>query len=355
MLRKLLFLIPVAGLSSALMIAMADEPKTAPKPKTEHQNYTETIKDPAGDVKFDMIAIPGGTFTMGSPEGEKGREKNEGPQLKVKVNPFWMQKVEVTWDEYDVYFKRNNANLKKEGEDEIDPKNPDAKTKPTSPYVDETYNHERDKHPAICMTHHAAMKYCEWLSAKTGKLYRLPTEAEWEYACRAGSETPYGIPDGSKLEDYAWYAVNAKDETHPRGTTHEVGSKKPNAWGLYDMHGNVMEWTLDHYVVNAYEIFAKKANGGLLELPFFRSGDKKWFHVARGGHFKDTEKDLRSAARRGSEKKWMKDDPQIPQSIWWLTNYDTIGFRVVRAVEEYPAMKGIKATLDRENDEIFKP
>src|SRR5438876_135446 len=114
--------------------------------------------------------------------------------------------------------------------------------KPTRPYVDEPYGFEREKHPAICMTHHAAMKYCEWLSKKTGKDYRLPTEAEWEYACRAGTTSPYGIPEGAKLEDYAWYKENSGIESRPAGAPHAIGTKKPNAWGIHDMHGNVMEW-----------------------------------------------------------------------------------------------------------------
>jgi len=348
-----------------LVAALADQPKPAPA-TAKHQNYTETLVAPDGTkVPFEMIAVPGGEFLMGSSSAETDRKDDEGPQVKVRLKPFWISKCEVTWDEFDLYFRYGNLNLlkedgngeekkpdaKKEAAKDDKPLSPaDAVSKPTKPYVDETYGFEREKNPAICMTHHAAMKYCEWLSKKTGKDYRLPTEAEWEYACRAGTKTAYSWgDDADKIGDYAWYYDNSDEKYHP------VGLKKPNPWGLYDMHGNVMEWCLDHYVPDAYKRFPKLAtSGGLVECPVFQPTENKWRHVARGGHFKDQSADLRSAARRKSDKKWMQADPQEPQSIWWLTNYPTIGFRIVRPVEP-DELTGLTSKVVKENDEEFKP
>jgi formylglycine-generating enzyme required for sulfatase activity len=375
MLRRIQLSAALAIGGFALVAALADEPKAA-KPTTKHQNYTESLDGPEGKVSFDMIAVPGGEFTLGSSPAEAERKDDEGPQVKVRLKPFWIGKCEVTWDEFDLYFRYGNKNLdKKEGEgegteekkpaepaDKAEPKKEDAAppspadavSKPTRPYVDETYGYERPKNPAICMTQHAAMKYCEWLSKKTGKDYRLPTEAEWEYACRAGTTTPFAIPVGAKLEDYAWFKTNARGEDGRLGP-HSVGTKKPNAWGIHDMHGNVMEWCLDHYVKNAYTLFGKRApKDGFVLNPVLAPTENKWAHAARGGHFKDDPKDLRSAARRKSEKKWMAADPQEPQSIWWLTNYPQIGFRVCRPVEP-DELTGITSKVVKENDEEFKP
>jgi formylglycine-generating enzyme required for sulfatase activity len=352
------------------LVAFTEEPKG---PAAKHQNYTESLTAPDGSkVPFEMVAVPGGEFLMGSPSDEADRKDDEGPQVKVRLKPFWIGKCEVSWDEFDLYFRYGNLNLLKKddegGEEEKkeEKKEPpkdapkpvtpaDAVSKPTKPYVDETYGFDREKNPAICMTHHAAMKYCEWLSKKTGKDYRLPTEAEWEYACRAGTTSPYGIPKDAKLDDYAWHKSNSGIETRPAGAPHGVGLKKANAWGIHDMHGNVMEFCMDHYVKDAYARYRKlPLVGGFIESPGFAPTENKWRHVARGGHFKDKLPDLRSAARRKSDVKWMDADPQDPKSIWWLTNYPIIGFRVVRPVEP-DSLTGIQSKVVKENDEEFVP
>jgi formylglycine-generating enzyme required for sulfatase activity len=308
--------------------------------KATHKAYKQDIPD--SKVNFEMQPIPGGTYMMGSPSDEKGRNADEGPQHPVTIKPFWMGKYEVTWDEYDLYWK-NEAGPKDEKEEKKkdDKKDADAITRPTPPYADETFEHGREGHPVLCITHHAAMEYCRWLSKKTGKAYRLPTEAEWEWAARAGTTTAYFFGDDlSKLGDYAWFADNVED--HP----HKVGEKKPNPWGLYDIYGNVSEWCLDHYKKDYYSTFSlDKAVMGPVNLP----GPDRFPHVARGGSWTEKAAACRSAARRGSDATWIKLDPQRPQSIWWLTSADFVGFRVVCAVEEQDNLKNIRSKVTKQS------
>jgi formylglycine-generating enzyme required for sulfatase activity len=307
--------------------------------KLEHKGYVEEIA--GSKVKFEMVAIPGGTYLMGSPKDEPGRSDDEGPQHPVTVRPFWMGKLEVSWDEYDRYRKEMAVGKPEENEKKLK-EDPDAITGPTKPYADETFGHGREGNPVLAIMHHAAIEYCRWLSKKTGKLYRLPTEAEWEWACRAGTTTPYSFgADAGKLEEYAWYEKNSDE------VAHKVGTKKPNPWGLYDMHGNVAEWCIDHYFKDGYKKFSLDMPTVCpVELPTA----KRYSHVARGGSWADPAAKCRSAARRGSEKDWLKRDPQIPQSIWWMTEADYVGFRVVRAVQEQENLKGLKSKVTRESD-----
>jgi formylglycine-generating enzyme required for sulfatase activity len=170
--------------------------------------------------------------------------------------------------------------------------------------------------PAVSMTHHAAAKYCEWLSARTGHFYRLPTEAEWEYAARAGTTTAYSFGDDpAPLADYACFGT----EKYAK-----VGARKPNPWGLHDMHGNVAEWTLDQYEPDAYARLKQGATPGWVR------STRPYPHVIRGGSWNDGPPLLRSAARRGSSPEWKKDDPGLPKSVWYLTNAPWVGFRLVR-------------------------
>ncbi len=320
MLRPLLCASTLLGLAALATLPAADAP-------ADFKPYTEKL----GEASFDMLPIPGGTFMMGSPDTEKGRGADEGPQFKCQVGPFWMAKVETTWDLYDLYWKDENI---PEGDKRRDEPvvTKDALTRPTPPYSDETFGHGREGKPVLGITHHAALMYCQWLSRKTGKNYRLPTEAEWEYACRAGTTTAYPFGDDpEKLGEYAWFGPNAEEDTH------EVGKKKPNPWGLYDMMGNVAEWCVDHYGPKDYE----KYKGNPLTInPVRRPTAYKYPYVVRGGSWADPADRCRSAARRGSDKTWLKRDPQRPQSIWWMTDADFVGFRVVRPVTELPALKG---------------
>lgn len=253
---------------------------------------------------------------------KQGRGEDEGPRHEVSVDAFWMGKFEITWDQYDVWGEKMDFYRRAAFGTPATPRDPvaDAVTRPTPPYTDMSFGMGKESQPAICMTQHAARTYCDWLSAKTGRYYRLPTEAEWEYACRAGSSTSYSFGnDVSELNDYAWYDENSEGKHHP------VGRKKPNPWGLYDMHGNVAEWVLDQYVPDVYRMRSGGVTANPLEIPLM-----EYPRSVRGGGWDDQAPMLRSAVREGSSLEWKQQDPQLPQSIWYFTDALGVGFRVVR-------------------------
>lgn len=297
--------------------------------------YTEQI--PGSEVTFDVLPIRGGTFLMGSLDREPGRRPDEGPRHKVRVEPFWIGKCEVTWNEFSLWILKREpwtAQRKRTPREEL----VDAVTAPSRLPYDPTFCMERDGYPAVCMTQLGAKLHCRWLSAKTGRYYRLPTEAEWEYACRAGTDTTYSFGnDPEKLDQYAWYYDNSNDAFH------RVGRKKPNPWGLYDMHGNVAEWVLDQYMPDFY---GPSANGATRQSPF--AVPKTLYpRVVRGGAWDDFQEDLRSAARRFSSEKWSEQDPLDPKMAVWHTDATFVGFRVVRPLrlpshEECDRMEGIE-------------
>jgi formylglycine-generating enzyme required for sulfatase activity len=289
----------------------------------EFKSYTQKISGSKQD--YEMVAIPGGEFMMGSPASEKGRKSDEGPQHKVTIEPFWMGKFEVTWDLYDLFaFKNMEVEMANRYPDpEKSVAKTDGSTRPSPPYVDMSFGMGREGYPAINMTQYAAIHFCKWLYDKTGIFYRLPTEAEWEYACRAGSKTAYSFgADISKLGEYAWFKGNSN------GSYKKTGLKKPNAWGLHDMHGNVMEWTLDQYHPDYY---AKKAKGQVKEA--YAPVTELYPTTARGGSWDDAADVLRSAARVASEPAWKVLDPQLPKSEWWLTSASFVGMRIVRPLK----------------------
>jgi len=236
--------------------------------------YTESI--PGTLVTFDMVPVPAGQIMMANP-AKKGATK------KIKVGPFWIGKTEVTWDQYDVFVFRLDE---PQGAQNLPN---DATSRPSKPYGAADRGYGRKGYPVINESFAGAQAYCKWLTKKTGHAYRLPTEAEWEYACRAGAPEP-------TAEQLAKCAVTFAEKTQP------VGTKSPNAWGLHDMLGNVAEWCVD----------------------------LKGKPVVCGGSFEDTPKNVKASARKYQTEGWQANDPQDPKSKWWLSDGEFVGFRVIR-------------------------
>ncbi|MDB6151148.1 MAG: hypothetical protein JWQ44_2596 [Chthoniobacter sp.] len=312
----------------------------------EMKPYTGVL--PGTEVKFEMIPIPAGKFKMGSSENEAGRKPDEGPVHEVEIAPFWMDKHEVTWNAFELFMYPNEEKKARESQNLPLALNQltDAVTRPTQPYVEMSFGMGKEGFPAISMTQHAANKFCQWLSAKTGHFYRLPTEAEWEYAARAGTTTAYPWGDDpQQIGQYAWWGKNADFKYQ------KVGKKKPNAWGLHDMIGNVIEWTLDQYDP-AYYANAPAAN------PWNRA-TKPYPHSARGGSWDDEDPaKLRVAARRASDPSWKIQDPQLPKSIWYHTDAQFLGFRIVRPLKTPTAEEMFaywNSGVEKDNPRLKKP
>lgn len=298
-------------------------------------DYTEII--PTSGVKFEMVAIDGGTFNMGASPSDPNAEEDEIPSRQVEVDPFWMGKFEVSWQEFDSYYtetvtrEKNEAGLRLE----------DAVTGPTPPYGSPDQGWGKGLQPAITMRHYTAEKYCEWLSQITGRKYRLPTEAEWEYAARAGTEGPYffaeedevswlskifggGDVDPEVAGQYAVFQDNSKYRTQP------PRSKEPNPWGLYNMLGNVKEFCSDWY---SPDILSQYPEGQITKNP--TGPETGTEYVIRGGSFRSPLEELRSSARDFTRtEQWMRTDPQTPKSVWWYSDVTDVGFRIVRELDE---------------------
>jgi formylglycine-generating enzyme required for sulfatase activity len=255
---------------------------------SEMKAYRVTI--PNTTVAYDLVPIPAGEFEMGRSH-------------HVKLDAFWMQGHEVTWDEFHLFMFASQA-----GETTHKDQAVDAISRPTRPYVEMSFGMGLNGFPAISMTQHAANKYAEWLSAKTGEFYRLPTEAEWEYACKANGSP--AVP----LADIAWDASNSD------GKYQKVAAKKPNAWGLFDMLGNVSEWTLDQYAPYSSDTQENPWVAPKTPYPI----------VARGGSWNDPPAQMTCEARTASDPSWKQQDPQLPKSIWYETDAPWLGFRLVR-------------------------
>ncbi len=299
------------------------------------KDFVEFI--PGSSVSFEMVAIPGGTFRMGSPAGEPFREEDEGPVKEVSIDSFYMARVEATWDEYLAFFSQTAAQGKTtDAYIRTDNSDVDAISGPTSPYGAPDQGWGKGEMPAITMTHHAAEVYCQWLSQVTGKTYRLPTEAEWEYAARGGTSMPYffeGDPrryvrkgirnkifgvDTTMINRYVIYAENSGARSHIPSAV------EPNPYGLLNMLGNVAEFCSDWYAENTYESYPQ----GPLNNPRGPASGEE--HVIRGGSFMVEADGVRCASRDFTRSgPWLKTDPQIPKSIWWYSDCNHVGFRVV--------------------------
>jgi len=307
--------------------------KTATK-ITSFENYTEQI--PGTAVSFNMVALQGGTFKMGSTDSEPFHKENEAPVRNVTLSPFFMAELEVTWDMYWLFYEETMSEGRTPPEKVYaNNSNPDvdAVSGPTPPFGFPDQGWGGGDRPAITMTHYAAETFCQWLSKKTGKKYRLPTEAEWEYAARGGRETPYffdGNPkdfsdqgfwrnffdaDTEPISAYVIYQKNSKNRTQDPSTV------KANPFGLKNMLGNVMEYCADKYNPEAY------SKGDNTTNPLVTEGTE-W--VVRGGNYTSDASELRCATRGyTNHDAWLKTDPQQPKSIWWYSDIKGIGFRVV--------------------------
>jgi formylglycine-generating enzyme len=298
----------------------------------DFKDFTENI--PGTSVSFGMKAIKGGKFKMGSNPGDIYAKADEFPQREVELKSFFIEETELTWDEYLAFFNATGSQGRKEGA--VVNNDVDAISGATPPWGAPDQGWGKGSRPAITMTYYAATVYCKWLSKVTGKTYRLPTEAEWEYAARSGTSTPYffagnpkkfgreGIfrkifgPDTSVINSYVVYQENSPERTQ------EPSFVKPNPFGLKNMLGNVAEFCSDFYDPLAY----KKYPAGIIKNPMGpRAGAE---YVVRGGSFFSSAADLRVAARDFTKTNdWLATDPQIPKSIWWYSDCKHVGFRVV--------------------------
>lgn len=318
--------------------ALPDDFFTKAAEVREFTPFVETI--PGTTVSFKMLPIPGGTFYMGSPEGEPGRDENEGPQRKVEISPFFMAEVEVTWGMYLAFFRETvseGRSLASAGVVADRALGVDAISGPTPPWGAPDQGWGWGNRPAITMTFHAAQVFCQWLSQKTGKTYRLPTEAEWEFAARGGTVTPYffeGNPHRFTHRSF-WNQVFGPDTTlinsyvifggNSRGRTQPPEAVRPNPFGLKNMLGNVWEFVSDYF---AGDILMQYPEGETVINPTGPiTGQER---VIRGGSFRSDAFEVRSATRSHTRHdQWLRTDPQIPKSIWWYSDVVDVGFRVV--------------------------
>ncbi len=317
------------------IVALPPEDARSVKTDAGHMVAYEQVI-PGSTIAMAMQPIPGGKTHIGSPASEADRNEAEGPTFQVEVSPFWIGKYEVTWAEYqefmdlcDVFDQFNDLGIRQVTEQNA----VDAITAPSQLYDPSfTYQSGEDPQlPAVSMSQYSAKQFTKWLSLLTGQFYRLPTEAEWEHACRAGATTAYSFGDDpAQLGEHAWYTDNSDWEAHP------VGQKRPNAWGLYDMHGNVAEWVLDQYDAHWY---ATLGASGVSAEKAIHWPTQLFPRVLRGGSWDDEPLSCRSAARgQSDDDEWRSYDPNSPKSPWWFASDESqdVGFRIVRPLVPPP-------------------
>ena len=323
-----------AEASKATVGISKEKPADGPSVKVEGGYmvpYTVTI--PGTEVSFRMIPVPGGSFLLGSPEDEEDRSDDEGPQIEVNVDPMWVAEKEVSWAEYKEFMKLYAIfkEFEAKGVRTVGPDNlVDAITAPTELYDPSfTYEYgEEPEQPAVTMTQYSAQQFTKWLSRVTGQQFRIPTEAEWEYAARGGTTTPYSWGENADdIDEYAWYFDNADDGAPP------VGSKKPNPFGLHDMHGSVAEITVNAYSEDGYSQFDTGKPINATQVVAWPETSSPI--VVRGGSWEMDPEQLRSAARIATEDEdWKEEDPNFPKSPWWFTSDPSrgVGFRLFRSL-----------------------
>jgi formylglycine-generating enzyme required for sulfatase activity len=228
-------------------------------------------------VTFEMVAVPGGTAVLPAADGTTRR---------VGVKPLLVGRTELTWDAYDAFTLSAAPAVNAGGAD--------ATARPSRPYGAPDYGFGHAGYPTMSVTRAAAEAFCAWLSEKTGKRYRLPTEAEWVHVATLAAGRATLAP--ARRDAIAWHQRNAGRKTHP------VASRRPDELGLYDLFGNVAEWVT--------------------------TDDGR--RVARGGSYVDPPAVVGPHARAVQDPSWNERDPQIPKSRWWLSDAPFIGFRIVR-------------------------
>jgi formylglycine-generating enzyme required for sulfatase activity len=249
-------------------------PSAAQQPAEKLEPYTESLPNSA--VKIEMIPIPGGTIKIGT--------------QTVTVKPFWMAKTETPWEAFDAFTASGPASPAYDQTEYP----PDAIARPSKSYILPDLGWGHNGYPAINVSFISTQMFCRWVASVTKKKYRLPTEAEWEWACRGGVTGPWKV-DPKTLGKYAWFLGNSDKLTHP------VGKKLPNKYGLHDILGNPGEWATD-----------------------LQGKD-----VLCGGTFLDPAPRVTPTLRRRWSPKWQETDPQIPKSRWWLADGKFVGFRLV--------------------------